>query len=248
MRLESFVTKSGSIPTIIFDVEHGAERKKDAEFKSILQDVRSIAKEICEDCYCIIVVSEANAVFQFGLDTSREQFIFVDEMSFEETKEFLVKRGSKFDDEQVKKIYDNIGGNPGTLKELQRKVKAGKSLDDSINAIIGFARVELGAFKLKPVLKAIKEHPEGVDPLTFRNQKYEGIDMSVPAKVGDAMKETNAIVYRIDKDPPVYQALSTKHKTALKSYEPVIYEERLFPRPALTTPPPQKPKFKFWPF
>ncbi len=127
-------------------------------------------------------------------------------------------------------------------------MKASYSLDDSIDTIIGFARGELGAFKLQPVLKSIKEHPEGVDPLTFGKQKYENIDMSVPAKVGDAMKETNAIVYRIDKDPPVYQTLSTKHKTALKSYVPVIHEELLFPRPAPSTLPPQKPKFKFWPF
>jgi hypothetical protein len=45
------------VPTIIFDVEIALADKEGPTFKSVLQDVRSLAKELHEDCHCIIVVS-----------------------------------------------------------------------------------------------------------------------------------------------------------------------------------------------
>ena len=63
--------------------------------------------------------------------------------------------------------------------------------------------------------------------LWCRILEYKGIDMTDFKAVGDAMKEYNAIAYRIDKDPIVYEMISTRHKTALTSYEPVIDEKSL---------------------
>ncbi len=109
---------------------------------------------------------------------------------------------------------------------------ANLSLDERIEASLAQALQELEAFKLKPILKAIEEHPEGVKPGDFKNQKYEGIDMTSEVEVGDAMKKTNAIVYRIDLKHPVYQMLSTRHKTALNTYDPVInYDVFKIPNP-----------------
>jgi hypothetical protein len=42
--------------------------------------------------------------------------------------------------------------------------------------------------------------------------------LSVPAHVGLALKNSNAIVYRMERDE--YQLMSTAHRTALKAYEP----------------------------
>jgi hypothetical protein len=104
---------------------------------------------------------------------------------------------------------------------------ANLSLNTRIKASLGLARKELVAFKLKPILKTLKEHSEGIDPEDFKNQEYKGIDMSSAKAVGDAMKKENAIVYRIDLKTPVFQMLSTRHKTALKTYDPVIDKKSL---------------------
>ncbi len=224
--LQTYKTEFKKMPTIIFDVERGSEADaQGSTHKGILQEVRSLAKELHEDCHCVIVVSEANAVLQFGKD-ERENFIYVDEMSFDDTKEFMKVSGFKLSEEEIKKIYDNIGGNPTSINKLFR-MDANLSLDERIEASLAQALQELEAFKLKPILKALKEHPEGVKPGDFKNQEYKGIDLTSEVEVGDAMKKTNAIVYRIDLKHPVYQMLSTRHKTVLKTYEPTIDKKSL---------------------
>ena len=40
-------------------------------------------------CRCIIVLSEANAVLEFGQDKAREEFIYVDECSHSEAREII---------------------------------------------------------------------------------------------------------------------------------------------------------------
>jgi hypothetical protein len=75
----------------------------------------------------------------------------------------------------------------------------------------------LVAFPYKPILKALKEHPEGVSPEFFENMKCEGVDMSNPKAVGISMKTSNAIIYRIECRK--YVLMSTAHRTALKTYK-----------------------------
>ena len=82
------------------------------------------------------------------------------------------------------------------------------------------AHMELAAFPLQPILKALKEHPEGVSPDFFYKMKYEGVDLSNAQAVGYAMKRSNAVVYRIENQR--YQLLSKVHETALQAYEPII--------------------------
>ena len=208
---------SGFVPTIIFDVERGSSPDRLA----MLQDVRSLAKELIGNCRCIIVLSEANAVLEFGKDKRREEFIYVDELTVPEAKEFLYLRGAEFSDEEMQYIFDTVGTSPVTLIELIQKVKDKNiSLKDSINAVLLDAHQDLLEFELKPILKALKEHPEGVSPDYFANKKYKGIDLSSPKLVGSAMKSSNAIIYRIECRK--YQLMSTAHKTALKTYTPII--------------------------
>jgi hypothetical protein len=219
--LGKFSKSSGVVPTIIFDVERGSESDKEGTtHKGVIQDVISLAKEIFSACHCIIVISEANSVFQFGKD-NRERFIYVGEMTFEQTRSFLQLQGATFSDKDVKTIYDSLGGNMTVLVELISDMKSAP-LDKCIEGIVGNALCDLGAFQVKPILAALKEHPEGVTPMHFKNQKYDGIDMTCPQKVANSMKEMNAILYRIDLKPRVYQMISMRHKTALKMYEPFI--------------------------
>ncbi len=217
------------IPAIIFEVERGSA---DNTHKEVLQQVRSLAKSILDICNCIIVVSEANAVLEFGAgDKSRENFIYVDEFTFDEMKQFLKLRHAHYKEEEYKQIYDNIGGNAILLDDFLRDMKKhDNSIDICIKRILADAREDLKAFELKPILKALKENPEGVLPGDFEGQTYDGIKLAEPKKVGDAMKLRNAIVFRVDLMPPLYQIQSTKFKTALKTYEPLINDD-VYDRP-----------------
>jgi hypothetical protein len=99
-------------------------------------------------------------------------------------------------------------------------VKPHTLLKDCIDNILLDAYQNLVDFPLKPMLKALKEHPEGVSPDYFNNQKYDGVDMSSTSAMGPVMKSSIAIIYRIDLKK--YQLMSTAHKTALKTYSPKI--------------------------
>jgi hypothetical protein len=76
---------------------------------------------------------------------------------------------------------------------------------------------------LQPILKALKEHPEGVKPEYFSNEKYEGIDMSVPEAVGKAMQGSHAVLY--DMKEGCYKLISHAHKVALETYDPIIHRK-----------------------
>ena len=207
----------GFVPTIIFDVE----RAYSSDRPLVLQDVRSLAKALIGYCRCIIVLSEANAVLEFGKDKRREEFIFVDEMTELEAREFLKVRGATFSDEDMRYIFGTIGTSPVTLIDLMSKISVyQKTLKDYVDAVLGGAHLNLLAFPLKPILKALKENPEGVSPDYFNNQEYKGIDMSNPGAVSSVMKTSNAIIYRIELRK--YQLMSAAHKTALKTYTPII--------------------------
>ena len=202
---------------IIFDVERGSSSDR----TGMLQDVRSLAKALIGYCRCIIVLSEANAVLEFGKDPDREEFIFVDEMTFSEAKHFLQVRGGKFSDEEMQNIFDKVGTSPARLIKLINYVQnRNTTLKDCVDGILRVAHQDLLKFQLKPILKVLKEYPEGISPDYFSNKKYEGIDLSDQDAVGSAMKRSNAIIYRIELGK--YQLMSVAHKTALKTYTPKI--------------------------
>ena len=65
--LRKAVSDSGVLPTVIFEVERGGN---DEQILGI-QAARSLSKEFASVCNCIIIISEANAVVEFGMDHSR---------------------------------------------------------------------------------------------------------------------------------------------------------------------------------
>ena len=78
--------------------------------------VRSLSKEFASVCNCIIIVSEANTVVEFGKDPGRETFVFVDELNENELREFVKQKGLILNETEIKKVIDNIGCNPAILK------------------------------------------------------------------------------------------------------------------------------------
>ena len=130
----------GFIPTIIFDVERGSSSDR----TGMLQDVRSLAKALIGYCRCIIVLSEAYSVLEFGKDPDREEFIFVDEMTFSEAKHFLQVRGGKFSDEEMQNIFDKVGTSPARLIKLMNYVQnRNTTLKDCVDGSLGDAHQDL---------------------------------------------------------------------------------------------------------
>lgn len=211
------VKKSIIIPTIIFDIERAASPHSSHDH--VVYAVRSLSKELAPYCRCIIVLSEANAVQQFGKD-EREEFIYVDEMEREEAEQLLEKLGRKLTDTEKEYVFTNIGTSPLKLINLDKRVSSTYSLQDYVADVLTYAKNSLVEFPHQPILKALKDHSEGIFPKYFKKQKDEGVDLSHPAAVGVAMKSVNAIVYRMELN--IYMLMSTAHRTALQSYEPIL--------------------------
>lgn len=217
------IKKCGVIPTIIFEVERSVSPTGSRDH--VVDAVRSLSKELAHCCRCIIVLSEANAVLQFGKD-DREEYIYVDEMEREEAKQLLKALGRDLTEAEMEYVFTNIGSSPLNLIKLSIKVSPVYSVHDFVANVLRNAEKQLAAFPHKPILKALKDHPEGVTPKSFHNQKDDGIDLTNPAAVGIAMKSINAIVYRMELD--MYTLMSTAHRTALKSYDPMVKKYYFF--------------------
>jgi len=208
---------ASKILTVIFEVERGGTPDQDIGIHA----VKSLAKVFATVSNCIIILSEANAVLEFGTDHAREKFIFIEGFTEVEARDFFEKRKLSITESKITGLFARIGTSPAMLLALNDCVQnEGYSVERFVNKKLSTARLELVAFPLKPILKALKEHPEGVNPEFFKNMKYEGVDLTNPQAVGYAMKRSNAIVYRIENQK--YQLLSKAHETALQTYEPII--------------------------
>jgi hypothetical protein len=204
----------GRLATVVFEIERG----EGAEQTACIRNVRSLSKMFAQVCNCIIILSEANAILVFGRDPAREQYILVPDLSDAEALEYMqARKGVEVDAKEMTRLFDSVGTNAAKLLDF---VSQDVSVDDFIAEELGKARQDLVAFQLKPILKALKEHPEGVRPEYFNNEKYEGIDLSNPVAVGTAMKGSNAILY--DMKARRYKLISQAHKVALRNYEPIV--------------------------
>ena len=122
-------------------------------------------------------------------------------------------------EEEMRYVFSNIGTKPATLINL---LDLTCSLKQHVEDVLAHAERDLVAFPHQAILKALKAHPEGVPLDYFDNQENKGVSLSDPKAVGVSMKNSNAIVYRIENG--LYQLMSTAHKTALRSYDPIVKE------------------------
>jgi len=203
--------------TVVFEIERGGAPDQ----ALVIQAVRSLAKEFATVSNCVIILSEANAVLEFANDHNREEFIFINGFTEAEARDHLEKLKLNITENEIADVFAKIGTSPAMLLDMSDKIQnKGYTVEQFVKEKLRIADMEQAAFPLKPILKALKEHPEGVSPDIFNNVKYEGVDLSNPQAVGYAMKRSNAIVYRIENQK--YQLLSKAHESALQAYEPII--------------------------
>ena len=96
----------------------------------------------------------------------------------------------------------------------------GQLADDYIEAALRAARRDLAGFLHKPILKALKESPDGVSTDLFDGIEHKGVNLAQPKQVAVAMKEQAAIVYHLPSGE--YRLATRAHRTALlERYDPV---------------------------
>jgi hypothetical protein len=197
---------------VIFD----DERLNTAD--NALSSIKHFAKMIAPTANVLIVLSEANAVLEFGGD-SRQKFIWVDEMTEEEATINSKKIG--INEKYLGTLFSTLGRHPLTLRNCRDALDvedSDKSFNDFVNEELSMAENDLAAFQHKEILVALKDKPQGVRSGTFKDIKNEGILLSEPKDVAIAMIKRNCIMYHFPSGE--YRLASQAHKTALKSYEP----------------------------
>ena len=203
----------GRLPTVVFEIERGEGYEQTA----CITAVRSLSKIFANACSCFIVLSEANAILVFGRDIDREVCILVPDLTVDQALEYI--RANKFKDDAVSEkemmdLFDEVGTNPAMLLSFVNR-DVSESVQEFIRKRQKKALQDLVVFPLKPILKALKENPEGVNPAYFKNEKFDGIDMSNPEKVGATMS-SNAVLYDIEAIR--YQVMSQAHRKMLENY------------------------------
>ena len=203
-------------PTIIFDVERGEGEDQ----RQGINSIRSLAKELADACNCIIILSEANAIFAFGNDLYREEDLFVDEMTDKEAKQYIkkliVKNQIQLSDVQIDEIFTKLGRNPAMLNKLFKHLGVGKTLESYIAEVQLKAEQDLDCFPLKELLRELKSHPDGVSRKSLKGKMSGDVELSNVHQVAGSLKTSNAVVYRLDNQS--YQLMSTVHRNALKNY------------------------------
>jgi hypothetical protein len=141
----------------------------------------------------------------------------VPDLTVDQALEYI--RASKLKDDAVSEkemmdLFDNVGTNPAMLLRFVNR-GVSESVQQFIRKRQKKALQDLVVFPFKPILKALKENPEGVSPAYFKNEEFKGIDMSNPEKVGAAMS-ANAVLYDIEAIR--YQVMSQAHRIMLENY------------------------------
>jgi energy-coupling factor transporter ATP-binding protein EcfA2 len=218
-------------PTVIFDVEQGGSPDQILG----LAAVRSLAKLFAQECAVLIVLSQPNAVFHFGSDRDRENFIFVNEMSANEVSELFQNQmqlnahdgtsldGRAFTPAEIAHIVNTVGGLPAKIEKLLFKVTLAQNhrripLQQALDEIVDEAWTDLSDFPYQSLLKALKAHPDGVSAKSLVDTIEANAQLWVASDVAAVMKCSNAVVYRHELKR--YELMSTAHKTALKMFTP----------------------------
>jgi hypothetical protein len=192
--IEAFdsVQAKGEIPCIVFDVDCNQESQ-------VLGAVCKLAKAFLDHAVSLIVVSEANAVLAFGKDHQRENIIWMEDFSTKECREYLEKAQVVTEDnrKEMQAFIEEFGTRPATMRRLTGALKRG---DETISEFTRkeelAAKVALGEFPLKSILKGLKQHPEGVKVESFADQVEKDVHLAVVKEVAEmAMSESDVIYY-----------------------------------------------------
>lgn len=188
----------------------------DSTSEAVLDSVKYVAKQLAVAANVIIVLSDPNAGLVFG-DDKRQEFIWVDEMTKEEAKEYMRKIGTDVSDVDLELLLFRIGALPLDICLSMKALKNGMSTEMiAVNAETS-ARRDLRAFLHQPILTKLKASLNGVDTGKFCGEFHMGANLAEPRDVAVAMKKRSGIVYHIPSGE--YRLLTRAHRAALLKYD-----------------------------
>jgi hypothetical protein len=106
-----------------------------------------------------------------------------------------------------------VGTLPLDIGMFATALRNRKPADTFIEAVLHAAAIDLAGFDHKPILKALKDAPDGVSVLEFDGVYDKGVYLAEPRDVAVAMERSNAIVYH--EPTGEYRLASRAHRTAL---------------------------------
>jgi hypothetical protein len=138
-------------------------------------------------------------------------------MEVHEAKEFAKKKHPSIKEIDLENFIDKIGTLPLHIGLFCKGLSNEASADTLINKKVRQSMADLVAFAHKPILKALKNQPDGVNMNCFDGIRDEGVLLSKPKDVGVEMKSTKAVLFHFESNE--YRLFSKAHKTAIKDYK-----------------------------
>lgn len=114
--------------------------------EAVIDSVKHDAKQLAIVANVMIILSDANAAVAFG-DDKRQEFIWVDEMTKEEAKEYMRKIGTVVSDVDLEFLIDKIGALPLDIGLSMKALKDGISAAVIVENAEIAARRDLQAFR-----------------------------------------------------------------------------------------------------
>ena len=106
-----------------------------------------------------------------------------------------------------------MGTLPIDVRDFALALQSGEAAADYVEEFLRAANSDLRTFRHKPILKALKESPDGVSTDIFDGVEHKGVDLAEPKEVALAMQMRTAIVYHLPSRE--YRLASRAHRTAL---------------------------------
>lgn len=206
--------RNGLPITFVFEMQSGGP--------SAIRLVKLIAGKFASDANVIVILSDMNSATAFRED-SKQQFIWVDEMTKQEAEDYAKKLHPGVSNADLNLIMEKTGKLPSNIKvsmqSLRKGVKAALIVDEAVDVALD----DLYAFVHRPILAALKGTPDGVSASQFAGVQYKGVHLGDPQHVALTSKDSAAILYHLPSGE--YRPASRAHRKALELYTPPIVIE-----------------------
>lgn len=119
-----------------------------------------------------------------------------------------------------------IGTLPLDIRRYVTSLKDGETIESILDVSFTESTADLGGFKHKKIIEALKKSPDGVKTKMFDGDVDDGVLLSQPKEVAVAMKMQEAILYHLPSRE--YRFSSKAHRTAGLYYsvtqKPQVFE------------------------
>jgi hypothetical protein len=126
----------------------------------------------------------------------------VEDFSTKECREYLEKAEVVTEDnrKEIQAFIEEFGTRPATMRRLTGALKHGETISEFTRKEELAAKVALGKFPLKSILKGLKQHPEGVKVESFADQVEKGVHLAVVKEVAEMATSESDVIYYDFKD------------------------------------------------